>query len=124
MELRYIGFDQHDNARAYKFDGVENGQVVVRLVVTADLTLFLKHHVNIQEGPTLCARKLAADVTGLGNHDYELTNEDLVVFTTTRAAQEAHKAELRRKANRRRRGLASRPNPEMPPGFDRQSKGG
>ena len=66
MELRYMGFDQHGNMRAYKFDSVEKGQAIARLVVTADLTLFLKHHINIQEGPDLCARKLSADPAAIG----------------------------------------------------------
>ncbi len=109
MDLRYMGFDQHDNTRVYKFDGVENGQLIVHLVVTADLTLFLKHHVSIQEGPDLCAHKLTADLAGLGQHDHELTNEDLLAFATARADEKTRKAELRRKANRRR-GLPSRPN--------------
>jgi len=103
MELRYVGFDQHGNMRAYKFDSVEKGQAVARLVVTADLALFLKHHINIQEGPDLCARKLSADPAAIGQHDYQLTNEDLVAFTIARADAEAHKAELRRKANQHRR---------------------
>ena len=34
MELRYMGFDQHDNTRAYKFDSVEKGQPIVRFVIT------------------------------------------------------------------------------------------
>ncbi len=109
MELRYMGFDQHDNTRAYKFDGVEKGQPIVQLVVTTDLALFLKHHISIQEGPALCARKLNADPAGLGQHDHELTNEDLLAFATARADEEARKAELRRKANLHRR-FPSRPN--------------
>jgi hypothetical protein len=109
VELRYMGFDQHDNTRAYKFDGVENGQLFVQFVVTADLTLFLKHHVSIQEGPDLCARNLSADPAGLEQHDHQLTNEDFLAFAAARADAEARKAEVRRKANRRR-GLPSRPN--------------
>ena len=27
MQLRYMGFDQHDNTRAYKFDGIEDGHL-------------------------------------------------------------------------------------------------
>ena len=85
MDLRYMGFDQHDNIRAYKFDGVEEGQPIVRLVITADLTLFLKYHINIQEGPDLCGRKLSADSAGSVQHDHQLTDEDLLAFTTARA---------------------------------------
>jgi hypothetical protein len=98
-----MGFNQHDNTRVYRFDGLENGQLVAQFVVTADLTLFLKHHVNIQEGPDLCARKLSADQTNLEQHDHQLTNEDFLAFATARADAEARKAEVRRKANLRRR---------------------
>ena len=101
MELRYMGFEQHDNTRVYKFDGVENRQTIVQVVVTADLALFLKHHISIQEGPDLCARKLSTD--SARPHDYQLTNEDLLAFAAARAAEEARKAELRRKANLNRR---------------------
>jgi hypothetical protein len=92
---------------------LKNGHLVEQLVVTTDLTLFLKHHISIQEGPDLCARKLTADLAELGQQDHELTNEDLLAFATARADEEAHKAEVRRKANLHRR-LPSRPTPEMP----------
>jgi hypothetical protein len=95
MELRYVGFDQHDNTRAYKFDSVSEGQHAVRLVITADLTLFLKHHVSIQEGPILCARKLTTDPATIGPENHRLTDEDLLAFTTARTAEEALKAKLR-----------------------------
>ena len=60
MELRYMGFDQKQNTRTYKFDGVANGQPTVHFVVTADLALFLANRIGIQEGPTLCAHKLSS----------------------------------------------------------------
>jgi len=91
------------------FDGVEKGHLTVQLVITADLTLFLKHHVTIQEGPDLCARKLTADLAGIGPHDHQLTNEDLLAFATARADEQARKAEVRSIANLNRR-LSSRPN--------------
>jgi hypothetical protein len=64
MELRYLGFSQLQNARAYRFDVTEAGQAKRQLVVTVDLGLFRMHHVGIQEGPNLCAKKLAADLQG------------------------------------------------------------
>jgi hypothetical protein len=104
VELRYVGFDQHANTRAYKFDSVEKGRPIVRLVVTTDLTLFLQHHVSIQEGPSLCARKLSTDPAEIGEYDHQLTKQDLVAFATACADEKAHRAELRRKANQHRRG--------------------
>jgi hypothetical protein len=102
VKLRYMGFDQHDNTRGYKFDGVENGQLIVQFVVSADLTLFLRHRVNIQDGPSLFACKLGTDFAELGPRNHQLTNEDLLAFTTARAAAEARKAELRSPDRRRR----------------------
>src|ERR1051325_7255560 len=61
MQLRYLGFDQLQNARAFRFDIITKGEVTKHAVVTADLALFLQHHVGIQDGPTLCASKLSAD---------------------------------------------------------------
>ena len=91
------------------FDGVEKGHLTVQLVITADLTLFLKHHVTIQEGPDLCARKLTADLAGLEQQDHQLTNEDLLAFATARADEQARKAEVRRRANLHHQ-WPSRPN--------------
>ena len=62
MDLRYLGFDQQGNTRAYRFDCIAKGQPTKHLTITADIRLFLVHHVGIQEGPTLCAQKLTADL--------------------------------------------------------------
>jgi hypothetical protein len=102
MKLRYRGFDQKQNTRAYRFDGIADGEPAIRFVVTADLTLFLKHRIGIQEGPALSANKLTADLDKLRNGDHELTNEDLLAYVTDRAAAEARKAESRRIGLRRR----------------------
>jgi hypothetical protein len=36
MELRYLGFDQLENARAYRFDVIAKGEPNRQVVVTAD----------------------------------------------------------------------------------------
>jgi hypothetical protein len=100
MELRYLGFDQKQNTRTYKFDGVANGQPTVHFLVTADLALFLANRIGIQEGPTLCAHKLSTvpePATSL-----ELTNDDLRAHASARSMAEARKAEARRMGPRRR----------------------
>jgi hypothetical protein len=101
MELRYLGFEQNQNSRAYRFDVIEKGSAVRRFVVTADLALFLTHRVGIQEGPNLCAQKLEA---GLKAGDVEidrLTEEDLRAHTDARTQALARKAEARRPSIRR-----------------------
>jgi hypothetical protein len=81
MQVRYLGFDQQQNARSYRFEGTEEGQPTRRFTVNADLTLFLAHRVSIQEGPTLAASKLAGLDSNFDDGVYELTSEDLLLFT-------------------------------------------
>jgi len=102
MELRYRGFEQKQNTRSYRFDRIENGEPTIQFTITADLALFLKHRIGIQEGPGLCAHKLAADLDHPQGGDHELTDEDLQAYATDRAAAEARKAESRRIGVRRR----------------------
>lgn len=101
MELRYMGFEQKHGARSYRFDGVTRGAPTVQYVITADLALFLKHHVGIQEGPNLCARKLATDLAQLQAGEHVLTNEDLLEYA--RARDEAEERRAAKRAGFRRR---------------------
>lgn len=58
--VRYLGFDQKDNVRGYKFESLspEETQMVI---VTVDMALFAKHRVGIQDGPALCLRLVMAE---------------------------------------------------------------
>jgi len=102
MELRYMGFDQQQNTRTYKFDGFTKGEATVHFVVTADLRLFLEHRIGIQEGPTLCARKIGADPHPSIDVAIVLTAADLRAHADARALADARKAESRRPGPRRR----------------------
>jgi hypothetical protein len=101
MELRYMGFDQKQNTRTYKFDGVASGQPTVHFAVTADLALFLANRIGIQEGPTLCAHKLSSSLEP-SDTSLVLTNDDLRAHASARSLAEARKAEARRMGPRRR----------------------
>jgi len=101
MEVRYLGFDQQRNARVYRFDVLEKGLPSRHFIVTADLALFLAHHVGIQEGPTLSASKLAADLEKNFDGAHELTGEDLRSHVNARSLAEAQRAEGRKAARRR-----------------------
>lgn len=101
MEVRYLGFEQQQNARAYRFDVLEKGQPNRHFIVTADLTRFLEHHVGIQEGPTLAANKLAADLERNFDGAHELTDGDLCSYVDARAQAEAQRAESRKTPRRR-----------------------
>ena len=102
MELRYMGFEQDRNKRTYRFEGVARGEPTMHYVVTADMGLFLEHRIAIQEGPSLCARKLASDLESPGHNGHALTTEDFRAHANARAIAEARKAESRRGAPRRR----------------------
>jgi hypothetical protein len=114
MDLRYMGFDQTQNRRVYKFDYCAKGVPPAGFLVSADIALFLKHHISIQDGPSLCARKLANDIETLQPGEHELTNDDMLAFATDRAAAEARKAEQRKSWTPRR-------NPNRPPPPDQVS---
>jgi hypothetical protein len=100
MELRYLGFDQLQNARGYRFDVLVKGAAPRQFVVTVDLSLFRTYHVGIQEGPTLCAQKLSADLEKSDGGVHELTLDDLRAYADARAAAETRKAESRSSSRR------------------------
>ena len=96
MELRYLGFEQSQNARAYRFDVIAKGEATRHCIVTVDLALFRTHRVGIQEGPSLCAHKLLADLETSSKGAHELTTEDLRGYAEARATEEARKMESRK----------------------------
>ncbi len=58
--VRYLGFEQEGNIRAYRFDSPES-EATQTVTVTVDLALFAKHQVGIQDGPALCLRMVTAE---------------------------------------------------------------
>lgn len=101
MEVRYLGFEQEQSARSYRFDVLEKGQPAKRFIVTADLSLFHTHRVGIQEGPALSASKLVADLESEFAGAHELTAEDLRAYLDARASADAKRAEMRKTPRRR-----------------------
>jgi hypothetical protein len=101
MDVRYLGFDQNRDERAYRFDVSAKGELTRQFVVTADIALFRMHHIAIQEGPSLCASKLKADlaIDFVGAHT--LTDEDLRLYAAEHAAAAAKLAETRRNSGRK-----------------------
>jgi hypothetical protein len=96
MELRYLGFEQNQNVRGYRFDVVSKGDVTRQFIVTVDLGLFRTHRVGIQEGPNLCGHKLLRDLETRAAGAHELTTEDLRGYAEARATEEARKMESRK----------------------------
>jgi hypothetical protein len=101
MEVRYLGFEQQQNARSYRFDVVEKGQPARRFIVTADLALFHTFGVVIQEGPTLSANKLVSNLETEFSGAHELTAQDLRAYVVARTTADAKRAEARKTPRRR-----------------------
>ena len=101
MEIRYLGFDQRQNSRAYQFDVREKGQPSRQLAVTADLDLFRLHRVGIQEGPTLSGNKLTEDLERGWEGAHELTEADVRAHANSQAIAEARRAEQRKTQGQR-----------------------
>ena len=99
MQLRYMGFDQEKNSREYKFDGVAAGETTKHFVVSADLALFAKYRVGLQEGPALYLKRLAADLAMLQSLLHELTGDDLNAHVLAQAAAAERKASSRKSRN-------------------------
>lgn len=99
MELRYMGFDQERNKRTYRFEGA----LKTDYAVTADLALFLEYHIAIQDGPSLCARKLATQAETPEGAATELTSADFRDYCDARALAETRRLEARKSHPRMKR---------------------
>ena len=101
MDFRYMGFDQQENARTFRFDVIVEGEPNRHCTVRADLAIFLAQRIAIQEAPAMCAQKLASDLAGGVEGKHELTEADLHAFVHARALAEEQRVERRRAAGRR-----------------------
>ena len=104
VEIRYIGFDQRENSRVYRFDVHTDGRLPKEVSVTADMVVFRDHRVGIQEGPFLSGNKLTADLGRGWEGEHELTAADLRAHADAKARADAERGSAR-KAPRRRPGV-------------------
>jgi cold shock CspA family protein len=87
MPPRYVGFDQSGNLRLYRFERVVPGKSRTTVIVNADMALFTKHHVGIQEGPALCLRLLVAALDTADSvlpPPYALTDREMLAYLASR----------------------------------------
>jgi hypothetical protein len=99
MEVRYLGFDQKQNCRVYRFSVRAEGQLAEQVSVTVDMAVFRDYSVGIQEGPILSGNKLTADLKRGWLGDHELTAADVRAYADAKALAGAAGA---RKGPRRR----------------------
>jgi cold shock CspA family protein len=88
--VRYMGFKQTGNIRAYEFERLSPEGATQTATVSTDLALFLKHHVRIQDGPALCLRLAMAELDvdnadGWSPIKRSLTDQDMQVHLPQRA---------------------------------------
>lgn len=91
LQLRYMGFDQTESIRAYRFQRAAPGEATKTFIVTTDLALFRKHRVGIQEGPALCLQTLAAHLAVADSIPRPplpcaLTDQDMLAHLASRPA--------------------------------------
>lgn len=91
IRLRYMGFEQSESVRAYRFERISAGTETKTFIVTTDLALFRKHHVGIQEGPALCLHLLMGELNAAGAAhrsplQCSLTDRDLLDYLASRPA--------------------------------------
>ncbi|HWR51764.1 MAG TPA: hypothetical protein VN428_11690 [Bryobacteraceae bacterium] len=89
--VRYLGFEQQSEQRAYEFDRVSSGEERATFVFTMDLSLLRRCQVKVQDGPGLCLSLLKAgletsDRSGWGALSRTVNEEDLRSYVARRAA--------------------------------------
>jgi hypothetical protein len=101
VEIRYLGFDQLQNSRVFRFEVREKGLPNKHVAVTANMDIFRIHRVGIQEGPSLSGIKLTADLESGGTAlEHELTAADVRAYADSKTLAEAQRAALRKNPRR------------------------
>ena len=97
MNLQYMGFEQDANIRKYIFHRVAHGEETKIFVVGADLALFRRNHVGLQDGPALCLRVLTAELEAVEGPQSPplrraLTDQNIQGYLISRAVPGAKKS--------------------------------
>jgi hypothetical protein len=99
MQLVYMGFTQEASLRCFHFErvltqsGLSNLPRVVQFTLKADMSMFMKHRIPVQEAPAICLRILTdelehSDENTLAPVSYAVTTEHLSSFVSARAVSE------------------------------------
>ena len=100
MEIRYLGFEQRQNSRVYRFDVRADGRPPTEVSISADMSIFRDRSIGIQEGPFLSGKKLTADLQRGWEGEHELTAADVRAYADGKTLADAQRAGSR-KARRR-----------------------
>ena len=100
MEIRYIGFEQKQSSRVYRFEVRTEGRLTKQVTVTTDIAVFRNQSVGTQEGPLLSGNKLIADLERGWEGEHELTGGDLRAYTDAKAVADAQRVGARKQHRR------------------------
>jgi cold shock CspA family protein len=92
--FRYIGFEHRGNKRVYLFEWLIPGTEKRTFTVDADLALFAKHHVGMQEGPGLCLHLLVEELDAEGtaartSFQCSLSDREMLAYLASRPVPRA-----------------------------------
>ncbi len=98
-QFQYVGFQHAGSVRAFRFLRVVQGEETLEFVVNADLALFAKYNVAIQEGPALSLHLLvsAAGVSA-PQPMHSVTDQDMLAHLAKRPVPAARSGPKRNRA--------------------------
>lgn len=94
VPLRYMGFDDADGVRIFKFGRLPASAGTILYKVHASVGLFLKHKISFQDGPAMCSAIMAVDEVA----HHQLTDDDCALFVSQRPQKADRKAPKRKPA--------------------------
>jgi hypothetical protein len=87
--FRYVGFDQADSVRTFRFERQFTGQPPEPFSFSAKLALLTKHHISFQDARGMCSRLLTLELHSDAAFERTLTDEDIMADAEFRRGPES-----------------------------------
>ena len=125
MKFIYTGFTHETTGvRQYDFEGVVSPGIRKGFLVTADVALLTKHHIQIQDAPMMCMRLLEGSAETEPQLDLlVLTEADMVTHALARAAQKETPTKRTRRTFRPANSATPPNGMEIPAGLAKSEDG-
>ena len=86
--FRYVGFDQADSVRTFRFERQFTGQRPEPFSISAELALLTKYHISFQDARALCSRLLTLELHSAAAFERTLKEEDILADAELRSGPE------------------------------------
>ena len=86
MVFVLAGFQQKENLRHYRFEGILDDRTRVDYVVIADLGLLRKYQIGLQEAPLLCLHLLQTEGESSESRHLTFSEDGMRKYANDRAA--------------------------------------